>query len=243
MPRTEPSPEFIVFADRPSDAPVVNRVWRSHSEPAGVFYSMASTTWGMVVTRHEGRVTLSVRGPETRATLAECPAEGEWVSVQFKLGTVMPLFPGSLLRDRQDVTLPAASGRRFYLNGSAWEYPDFKNIDTLVARLVRQGLIVHAPGVQAALRGDAGDRSSRTGQRRIVQATGMTRGTIRQLERARRAILLLQAGAAIVDVADALGFADQAHFTRSSRQFVRQTPAQVGRGDAQLSLLFNTDDC
>lgn len=233
-------PNFIVFSDRPSDAPVVERIWRSHSERAGPFHSMASTSWGMVVTRHEGKVSLTVRGPETKATMADCPAEGEWVGVQFRLGTVMPLFPGNLLRDRQDVTLPSASRRRFYLNGSAWEYPDYENIDTFVARLVQQGLIVTAPGVRAAVRGETGPLSQRSEQRHIVRATGMTRSTIRQIERARKAVLLLQGGAPILGVVDALGYADQAHLTRALRHFVGQTPAQVARGEAQLSLLFNT---
>jgi len=42
----------------------------------------------MVVTRHEGRTSLTVRGPETRATTADFPAYGEWFAIRFKLGTL-----------------------------------------------------------------------------------------------------------------------------------------------------------
>jgi hypothetical protein len=45
----------------------------------------------MVVTRLRGRVSLTVRGPETKATMADCPVQGEWLGVLFKLGTFMPL--------------------------------------------------------------------------------------------------------------------------------------------------------
>ena len=67
---------FIHFEDRPSDSTVVDRVWRSRSERAGAFHSMATCVWVMVVTRHEGRTFLTVRGPETRATIAELSCGG-----------------------------------------------------------------------------------------------------------------------------------------------------------------------
>jgi methylphosphotriester-DNA--protein-cysteine methyltransferase len=68
----------------------------------------------------------------------------------------------------------------------------------------------------------------------------MTSGSIRQIQRARRATAQLQRGAAIADVAQDAGYYDQAHLTRSLKRFVGQTPAQVARGEAQLSLLYNT---
>jgi hypothetical protein len=234
---------LIHFEDRPSDSPLVERIWRSHSERAGQFHSMASCHWGMVVTRLRGDTWLTVRGPETKATLADCPAEGDWVGVHFKLGTYMPSFPTGDLRDRNDVSLPNTSNRSFRLNGSAWEYPTYENMDTFVQRLVKRGLIVTDPYVAAALEDDAHPDESRRGsvrtaQRRLVNATGLTRSTIRQIERARHATDLLQRGASILHVAHDLGYADQAHLTRSMTRFIGQTPAQVVRGAAQLSLLY-----
>src|SRR4029077_18989837 len=100
---------FIIFEDRPSDSPLVERIWRSHSERAGPFHSVAASHWEMVVTRREGKTFLTVRGPETKWTTAHCPAEGEWVGIRFKLGTFMPRLPAGDVRDRKDVNLPAAS--------------------------------------------------------------------------------------------------------------------------------------
>lgn len=230
---------FIAFEDRPSDSPVVERVWRSHSERAGTFHSMASCHWTMVVSRVAGRTSLTVRGPETRATAADCPADGQWVGVHFRLGTFMPLLPAGMLRDRRDVTLAAASSRAFWLDGSAWEYPSFDDVETFVARLLRRGLIAADPSAQDALRG-AAPASPRTAQRRVLRATGLTQATIRQIERARRATLLLRAGTPIAAAAQDAGYFDQAHLTRALRRFVGQTPAQVVRGEEQLSLLYNT---
>lgn len=238
---------LITFEDRPSDSPFVERIWRSRSEGAGRFQSMANCNWVLVVSRHRGEVSLTIRGPETVATEADCPADGEWVGIHFRPGTFMPLFPPGRIRDRNDVTLPRASGRGFRLDASAWEYPTFANADVFVQRLVNKGLVVADPLVAPVLR-DSGFRdatdpfSPRSRQRHFLRATGVTRATFRQIERARRATALLRDGDAILDVVAAAGYFDQAHLTRSLKRFVGLTPAQVARGKRQLSLLYKTGD-
>src|SRR5688500_16697154 len=114
---------FLVFDDRPSDSPFVERVWRCRSERAGRFLSVASPLWEMVVMLRKGESTLTVRGPETRATAMDCSADGEWLGIRFKPGTFMPQLPVMKLLDHKDVSLPGVTGRSFRLNGSAWEYP------------------------------------------------------------------------------------------------------------------------
>ena len=218
----------------------MERIWRSHSERAGTFHSIAACHWEMAVTRHEGNTFLTVRGPETKATTADCPAHGEWLGIRFKLGTFMPLLPAGNLSDRRDVTLPEASSRSFYLNGSAWEYPNFETADTFVKRLVHDGLIAVDPSVAAALRGEPQALFMRTAQRHFLQATGVTRSTIRQIERARYATNLLKQGLSILDTVFEAGYFDQAHLTRSLKHLIGQTPAQIVRAEQQLSFLYNT---
>lgn len=232
---------LIIFEDRPSESSVVERVWRSHSERAGSFYSMANYQWGMVVSIHEGKTTMTVRGPETKATIADCPADGEWVGVLFKPGSFAPHFLPSVLRDRNDATLPNASGRTFYLNGSKWEFPTFENMDTFVNRLVKQGLVISDACVNAILSGESIKHSRRTEQRHFLRATGLTQRTILQIERARQAAIHLQNDASALSVVDKLGYSDQSHLIRSLKHFIGQTPAQLLRNNEQLSLLFNTD--
>ena len=83
----------------------------------------------MVVTRHKGTTTMTVRGPETKVTTIDCPADGEWLGIRFRLGTFMPQLPVVNLLDRQDVILPGATRRSFQLDGSAWDYPNFENAE------------------------------------------------------------------------------------------------------------------
>ena len=132
----------ILFEDRLSDSPLVERVWRCRSERGGKFISMAASHFEMVVTRLRGKSFLTVRGPETKATILDCPEDGEWVFVRFKLGTFMPQLPPGGLKDHNDVTLLVASSRTFWLNGSSWQYPDFENAETFVQRLTKDGLIL-----------------------------------------------------------------------------------------------------
>jgi AraC-like DNA-binding protein len=92
---------------------------------------------------------------------------------------------------------------------------------------VRAGLLVHDPVASAALHDDVEGLSTRSVERRVARATGLTRGTIRQIHRAERAVELLGRGVPALEVARQAGYADQPHMTRSLKRFVGQTPSQI----------------
>ncbi len=214
------------FQTRQSDSPFVELIWSTHSERAGSFISRAVSNWEIVVTRLQGTTSITVRGPETRASIAPCPADAEFFGIQFKLGTFMPHLPAATLVD-SDVTLPRATNASFYLQGAAWQYPDFENADAFVQRLVRAGHVAHDPVVEAVLNGERQYLSPRSIQYRFVRATGLSHSTISQIERARKAVALLEQGASISDTAYDAGYADQPHMTRSLKHLFGQTPAQI----------------
>ncbi|MBZ0286518.1 MAG: AraC family transcriptional regulator, partial [Anaerolineae bacterium] len=145
----------LTFEERPSDSPLVERIWRSGGadNPGGSFVSVASINCGIVVSKIGGATYITVRGPETKATAAYCPPDAEFVGIVFKPGTFIPHFPARRVMDRQDVNLPQASGKSFWLGGAAWEYPDFDTADTFIQRLVREGLLLREPVVEDALKG------------------------------------------------------------------------------------------
>lgn len=237
---------LFVFEDRRSDSPFVERVWRCHSLRAGTFLSVAANHCELVVTRHRGRVRLTARGPETRPTPADCPADAEWIGIRLSIGTWLPLYPAATVRDRRDADLPDANRRAFRLDNTAWEYPTFDNAEVLVARLARAGLLVRDPTVSDALAGDPqalsrrSRRSRRSTQRHFLRATGLTHRTYRQVERARYAAGLLRDGAGIGETVHRAGYYDQAHLTRSLTRLIGQTPARIRRHERQLSLLYKT---
>lgn len=200
---------------------------------------MAASHFEMVVTRHKGKTFLTLRGPETKATSIDCPAEGEWLGIRFKLGTFMPQFLPGHLRDHKDVNLPDDS-KRFWLNGSTWQYPDFENVELFVRKLMKAGLISHDLIVDAALQGEP-KLSLRSIQRHFLHSTGMSYTLFRQIERARYATTLLKEGSSIADAVHSAGYFDQAHLTRSLKHFIGETPAKIIQKRSQLSFLYKTD--
>lgn len=232
----------LTAEERTSDSPFIQRVWRSRTSESGTFISMAQPDWSMVITRTQGKAILTVRGPETKATAAVAPANAEFVGIEFMPGTIMPDIPAKMVMDRNDLHMPEAGDDRFWLKGAAWHLFTYENADTFVDWLVRDGLLLYDPLVSAVLRGRQVDTSLRTVQRRFLQATGLTQGTVNQIDRARYATILLTSGMSILDVVDQAGYADQPHMTRSLKVLIGQTPAQLTSENRseRLSLLFKT---
>jgi AraC-like DNA-binding protein len=231
------------FDSRRSTSPFVERIWRTRSERSGTFTSLAASEWELVVAQGDDKVKVTIRGPETVATSAECAATGvEYVGIVFRLGAFLPRLPPGYVMNRRDVDLPSASGKSFWLGGSAWPAPGYENAETFVERLVRDGLLVRDLLVESAALGQLTDVCPRQVQRRYLRATGLTQRVSRQIERARYATLLLKQGRSITDTVFAAGYFDQAHLTRSLKRFIGQTPAQVVDQTRSLptSLLYKT---
>ncbi len=228
----------FILEERSSDSPFVQAIWRNESERAESFISTAGTHWEMVWMKQRGRTTFTVRGPETRATPADLPAEAEWLGITFQLGTFLPdLPPGSLL-DRQDVSLPTETGNSFRLGGSTWEIPTYENADTFVSRLVRLGLLMRDPVVEDVLHEVPLDLSPRALQYRFQRATGLTRKAVQQIQRAWQATALLEQGLPALETAYQLGYFDQAHLTNSLKRYMGQTPAQISQAFEPEPLRF-----
>ena len=220
--------ELFTFDRRSSSSPFVDETWWTRSEPETSFISVAVIHWEMVVTRQRGVARLTVRGPETKATIVPIPEDAEFFGIQFRVGAFMPtLLPGELV-DRA-LTLPPATTTSFWFNGSAWELPRRDNADVFVDRLARAGLLVYDPVASAALQGDAEGLSTRSVERRVSRVTGLTRGVISQIRRAETATELLCRGVPPIDAAGQAGYADQPHLSRSMKRFVGLTPSQIGR--------------
>jgi AraC-like DNA-binding protein len=234
---------LFTFEERLSDSPFVERIWRAQSERAGDFLSIAVSHWEMVISKYQSEITVTVRGPETRVTPMHVNlVGGEWFGIIFKYGAFMPHLPVASLVDGE-LDLPDASSKSFWLNGSVWQFPTYENADTFVDQLVRENLLDCDPIIEPVLHGESQDLSPRSIQRRVLQATGLTKSSIWQIERARYATMLLQAGVSIFDTVEQAGYADQAHLTRSLKHLIGKTPAQIINKSEpeQMSLLFKTE--
>lgn len=220
----------------------MERVWRSWSVAGGRFVSVATTNLEFVVSQVEGRTLAIFRGPETRPTMADCPADGAWVAIRFRPGVHLSACPTTALMDHRILAMPVGADGRFAFLGLDWELPTFENAEAFVARLARLGALKRDEAVEAAIAADQLRLTPRSVQRRFLKATGMSFTHLRQVHRARTAATLLRSGRSILDTAFDCGYFDQAHLTRSLRAYVGQTPATIARAEQQLSFLYKTGE-
>ncbi len=218
----------IIFEDRASDSPYIESVTQGYTPHAGSTLRPAEINWHMVLVRQAGHAQMIVVGPWSTAGTAAWGADAEILWIKFKLGTFMPQRPTRSFRD-SETSLPGASSQSFWLRGSAWQFPDFENVETFVERLVHDDALVFDPVVTMTLQDQLPDVSPRTVRYRFLQATGLTQSHIRQFQRARQAVTLLQQGVSILDVVHEAGYFDQPHLTRSLKRFMGTTPAQQSK--------------
>jgi len=216
----------LISEDRLSDSPYVEKIMRGWTMSEGSSIRPAEINWHMVFVKHPGGSQALVVGPLTTSGVATWGEGAEILWIQFKLGVFMPHFPTRNYLNGEQL-LPDASSERFWLTGAARQVPDFENVESFIERLVHEEDLVHDPVVNAALQDEPLDMSPRTVRHRFLQATGQTQSHIRQYERAIKAASLLRHGVSILDTVFETGYFDQPHLTRSLKQFLGYTPAQI----------------
>lgn len=219
----------LQFWTRASDSPWIDSIWTCRSEWVAEMTSVATETWGLVFWEQQGRSFATVTGPESRTGTAPVPEDATFVGIQFAVGTSLRGVPGPALLDR-GILLPDASRRSFRLDGARWPTPGPDDAEALVERLIRRGVIERDPLVAEVLRGGRPAVTERTLERRFRTATGLRRGAVRQIERARTAASLLGGGEPASEVVDKLGYYDEPHLARALRAYVGRTAGQLRDG-------------
>lgn len=201
---------------------------------------MAEGNIELVFTRLPGFLAVTLRGPVSKGSTVECPPNGEWLAIRFRLGTYLPRVSTAALIDHQDLQLPVLSGRRFWFGDLTWEIPNYENAEVFVERLAAAGVIARSHATDAAVEGDVAWMSQRSVQRHFRRVTGMTFSSYQQIQRARHAASMLMNGSSILDATFAAGYFDQAHLTRSVKHLIGTTPSRLLRERPQLSFSYKT---
>jgi len=217
------------FTTRRSDSPWVDVVWTCTSDQVSEMTSVAGARCGLIFWECDGQRFAGVTGPETATGTAPVPSGATFLGIEFAIGTSLGGLPSSSLVDG-GVELPNTTRRSFEFAGSRWETPGPDDAEALVEHIVRAGAVVRDPIVGEVLRGGRPEVSDRTLERRFRAATGLTRGAVRQIERAREAAYLLAAGKGATEVVASLGYFDQPHLARALRGYIGRTPTQLREG-------------
>lgn len=217
------------FETRRSDSPWVDTVWTCTNEQVTAMTSVAGVRWGLVFWEQDGRAHAGITGPETRTGTVPVPEGATFTGIDFAVGTSLRAVPTAALVNG-GIELPDTTHRTFRLDGERWEKPGPDDAESFVERLVRTGIVVRDPLVTDVLRGHRPAVSGRTIERRFRAVTGLTRGGVRQIERARKAAELLAIGEPAADVVTKLDYFDESHLARALRSYVGRTAGQLREG-------------
>jgi AraC-like DNA-binding protein len=211
--------------NRPSDSPYIEAVMAGRTIGEGTVIRPSESHWHMVFVKLPQGVHPIFVAPLTTSGTVNFYPGAEILWVKFKLGTFMPHLPAKKFLD-VETYLPTATTCSFWLKGSAWQFPDFNNVETFINRLAHADILTRDPLVEHALTGQLPNAPERTVRHRFLQATGLTHTYIRQMQRAQYADALLQQGLSILDTVHEAGYYDQPHLTRALKRFIGKTPAQ-----------------
>jgi hypothetical protein len=227
----------LVFNAVAGELPLVQRVWSANCDAATGFTSAAKASSMIAFARSAGRVTVHLRGPETTGTSLSCPEGWEFFGVELRLGAYLPLHPPSGLTDLNDALLPTLPGDRILLDDRDWEMPTEQNVDVFLDRLVRAGLLIFDPLVDAIRHGERPrGMSERIAQIRFRRAVGISHRKLVSIEQAQHAAQLIATGGSPADVVTVGGYYDQPQLARAMRWATGHTPGELRSGISFLAL-------
>ncbi len=213
------------YEKRVSDSPFVRDIWRAKCDGFGQFIASADESWDIIL-RKDKRTAVLLDGPNSHVQVIAYGPYTEYLGISFRPGVFMHHLPGKIMVNTT-LELPQAANGSFWLEGAKWQFPDYDNAESLVDKLVKDGLLERDRVVEAAMRGESPEASPRAVQYHFLHTTGLTHSQVRQIARARQATELLRQGASILDVVHQAGYSDQPHLTKSLKRFVGQTPGQI----------------
>jgi hypothetical protein len=151
----------IIYEERLPDSPYVETITRGRTVSDSSPIRPAESRWHMVLRRLNDNVQALIVGPLPNAGVVSYTEGAELLWIKFRLGTFMPHLPPRTFRDVETI-LPGAASQSFWLNGSAWQFPDYENVETFIDRLVCDDVLLRDPVVDGVLQGHPQERSSRT---------------------------------------------------------------------------------
>lgn len=218
-----------MYEERQLDSPHIECVWQARAVREERYLTPAVEYWDIWFARQpDGEEVAGLSGPSVgHRWIASVVGEHGW-GVQLRAHVVVPGVSKRLVLGGEQ-RLPVEDGL-VQIGRHRLPFPEFEELETFVDRLLDLDVLRSDDDVRRMLSGDDTGYSERNWQRRVRDATGLTRKQISQLVRAREAFELLQQGVPPAECAMRCGFSDQAHLTRSLGAFHGQTPARILSG-------------
>lgn len=216
----------LIWRHRSSELDLVASVWSCRASETTPRTVLADPCVSIILVRGRDSAQVVLRGPETKPHEEFYIPGYTWTGIRLHPGVQIRNFPAQQYLN-SSLVLPADSEARFRFEGTWLQFPDFNNAEQLIGQM--QGLgYIHGKGVDSQEFPIQG-MSSKTRSRLVKRSTGLSPYKLHQLQRMAKALHLLQQGAPAATVASELGFADQAHLHRATKQFLGHTPKELLR--------------
>jgi AraC-like DNA-binding protein len=219
---------MTVRRQRHADCPFVREVTHVAYDDDAHDVSTPDGGWDLVFMKRSGTLQVLQTGIITKPVdLGYAPGD-EYLAITFRPGVFMPRVSAESMVDRGVLHGNPAAGR-FRLESENLEIPSFENAEGLVSRLIARGILALDNVVDDVVQGRAKAMTPRTVQRHFERALGVTAKHLSSIFRAQDAARMLAQGMPAAQVAAHLGYSDQSHMTRSLKQLLGRTPAQIAR--------------
>ncbi len=224
----------FTYEEKSPASDLIDVMWRTVDTSDGTYLAAADGCWDMIFTTLvSGEITVRLSGPSSTTTPVHYKKGNRNFGMRLKQGVYLTHIPVTEAVDKTE-TLPMVSEDTFLLGGHVLQVPTYEMLDVFVKDLEKKGLLSQDPLVRAVLEDVRYGASQRSVQRRFGRSVGLTPAYIAQIERAWRAVELLQSGRPITEVVHELGYADQAHMNRNVKRVTGYTPRQNARRNEPL---------
>jgi len=216
----------FTYEDKRIDSLYVDKIWHTHTTSEGVYTANVDGNWDIIISRHKGSVSVTVNGIGKEAATVPYTSGIETIGIALKPGVFLRDMKGKDIVETQHIL---SDGDTSYVKIADYTFliPSFDSAEAFVNQLIDKGVLGVNAVVSSFSAGGATSTSARTLRRHVSQTTGLSPHFLHQVQRAQHATQLLQQGMSISQAANEAGYTDQAHMTKSVKQLMGRTPAQI----------------
>lgn len=216
----------LYWKERSSELEAIDSVWTGIASEVTPRTVLADPCSSIILVKNKDSAEVILRGPETKPRGDILLPGYTWIGIRLKPGIQLKGFPPHQFTDKFHA-LPADRSGHFEFEGTRLQFPDFENVEQLIEQMYDLGYL---SGEALDIKQPSGQgMSTKSHSRYIKRSTGLSPYKLHQLQRMAEALRLLRQGIPAAKVASQLGFADQAHLTRTAKRFLGHTPTELLR--------------
>lgn len=216
----------FTYEEKTSRSRHVEVIWKTEDKTDGVYMAPADACWDLIFITQLGETRVLFSGPTTQPTPVPYKAGNKNLGIRFRPGSFMTQAPALAMRNVVDI-LPKPDETHFSMFEHTFAIPTFENVEDFITELETLGFLGSDHVVSRTL-GDKTSRiTKRSVQRHFKETMGLSAKTHQRIIQAQRAVELLRSGHSPIGAAHEAGYADQAHMTRTLKEFTGHTPAEI----------------